>query len=110
MKEPIRSPNSECGAQSKTNRAQNYFHWPRHGHCASLSRTRITCVAYHLPPADVGTPRAFNSSAAFRADLECQRVAAVGVQGHGAGLELIVWLLSFLWRGEFPPSGLFCSA
>jgi hypothetical protein len=35
---------------------------------ASLFRTRITCVAYHLPASGVGIPRAFNVSAALRAD------------------------------------------
>jgi hypothetical protein len=34
----------------------------------NLSRTRITCVACRLPPAGVGTPSAFNFSAALRAD------------------------------------------
>src|SRR5215469_18830990 len=35
---------------------------------ASLFRTRITCVAYHLPPSGVGILRAFKASAALRAD------------------------------------------
>jgi hypothetical protein len=28
---PIYARNSECGAQSKTNHAPNYFRFPRHG-------------------------------------------------------------------------------
>src|SRR5262249_21183596 len=38
---------------------------------ASLFRTRITCVAYHLPPSGVGMPRPFNVWAALRADRSC---------------------------------------
>jgi hypothetical protein len=37
-------------------------------HHASLSRTRSTVAACHLPPAGVATLRRFSSSAAFRAD------------------------------------------
>jgi hypothetical protein len=38
------------------------------GRRLSLSRTRITCTACHLPPAAVGMSRRFSSSVALRAD------------------------------------------
>jgi hypothetical protein len=57
-----------AAAQCSPNQINSKKAIPPYACRVNLSRTRITCVACHLPPAGVGTPSAFNFSAALRAD------------------------------------------